>query len=309
MFYSHSHLVKYVSQSHSPSHQIIFSQAAAIDAVASERSLVIVDELGRGTDPASGAAVAFAFAERFALRGCLCLFATHFRSLLADVPRLYPQASAFVQCVDRDRALFKTTALDVSPSFSSSPSSPDVSSKVSVGDDKHFGISHARRCGWPEEVLSTAEAIVGELDEGREEGKGEDDSPSSSSFSSHALRRLQYDSLQNMLNLAPVMREFISLQSRNESKGEGTQIEGTDKENENNARAASLEREIRSRLQTLRNKILPTPALRRVLADSVRKAAEMAETFEKEDEEDQMPVVGKRTEIKTVSGVDDMSIA
>jgi dsDNA-specific endonuclease/ATPase MutS2 len=42
-------------------------------------SLVIVDELGRGTCPVEGAAIAAAALEQLALRGSRTLFATHYR--------------------------------------------------------------------------------------------------------------------------------------------------------------------------------------------------------------------------------------
>jgi len=42
-------------------------------------SLVIVDELGRGTCPHEGSAIAAAALEQLALIGCRTLFATHYR--------------------------------------------------------------------------------------------------------------------------------------------------------------------------------------------------------------------------------------
>ena len=42
-------------------------------------SLVVVDELGRGTCPLEGAAIATAALEQLALTGCRTLFATHYR--------------------------------------------------------------------------------------------------------------------------------------------------------------------------------------------------------------------------------------
>ena len=45
-------------------------------------SLILVDELGKGTEPAAGAAVAGAVLESLAGKGCLGLFATHLHELL-----------------------------------------------------------------------------------------------------------------------------------------------------------------------------------------------------------------------------------
>jgi DNA mismatch repair protein MutS2 len=53
---------------------------AVLDQV-DERSLVLLDELGAGTDPDDGAALAQAVLEELALRGALCLASTHLEPL------------------------------------------------------------------------------------------------------------------------------------------------------------------------------------------------------------------------------------
>lgn len=52
---------------------------------ATPKSLVILDELGRGTSTYDGMAIAFAVLHRLATHvGCIGFFATHFTSLAED---------------------------------------------------------------------------------------------------------------------------------------------------------------------------------------------------------------------------------
>ncbi|MEM6756737.1 MAG: DNA mismatch repair protein MutS, partial [Planctomycetota bacterium] len=62
------------------------TETARICHHATDRSLVILDEVGRGTSTYDGLALAHAIVEHLARRGCLTLFATHYHELtrLAD---------------------------------------------------------------------------------------------------------------------------------------------------------------------------------------------------------------------------------
>ena len=67
-------------------------EAAVLLSQATNKSLVIVDELGRGTSPKEGLAIAWASLEQLRMIGCRCLFATHFHELARDAtsPGLAP---------------------------------------------------------------------------------------------------------------------------------------------------------------------------------------------------------------------------
>ena len=56
---------------------------------ATEKSLVILDEIGRGTSTLDGLSLAWAIAEHLAVRGCRTMFATHYHEL-TQLPERYP---------------------------------------------------------------------------------------------------------------------------------------------------------------------------------------------------------------------------
>lgn len=129
-------------------------EAAHILAHATERSLVLIDELGRGTATTDGQSLAQAILERLALDiGCRTLFATHYHeitSLESRSPRIQNLSVGSVE--EEDRVVF-THAIQEGPA------------------PRSYGLEVAKLSGLPPAVLDRAAEVLTGLVEGREKGE------------------------------------------------------------------------------------------------------------------------------------------
>ena len=108
------------------------------------RSIVIIDELGRGTSTRDGLAIALAIAEALVESSALIWFVTHFR----DLARIFSERNGVVNlhlAVNMGQARNKMTMLY----------------KISNGfvQETHYGIAMAKVVGLPEDVIATAEKV------------------------------------------------------------------------------------------------------------------------------------------------------
>jgi DNA mismatch repair protein MutS len=130
-------------------------ETAAILAQASERSFVILDEVGRGTSTYDGLALAWAVAE--AVHGsnrCRCLFATHYHELA----RLAESCEAL--SLHHVRAREWKGDLVLLHEVADGPA------------DRSYGLAVARLAGVPPKVISRAKAVLDRLEKGRAETGG-----------------------------------------------------------------------------------------------------------------------------------------
>jgi DNA mismatch repair protein MutS len=118
------------------------TETASILNNASRRSLVIVDEIGRGTSTYDGVSIAWAVAEYLAELGCRALFATHYH-LLNDLAKRRPNVQNFRIAVREqgDSIVF-------------------LHRLVTGGTDRSYGIHVARMAGIPPVVVGRAREIL-----------------------------------------------------------------------------------------------------------------------------------------------------
>ncbi|HSM05568.1 MAG TPA: endonuclease MutS2 [Longimicrobiales bacterium] len=103
-------------------------------------ALVLMDELGTGTDPAEGAALARAILELLTERGCLTFATSH----LGALKTLDVEGSGIVN------ASMQFDAAEMAPTYHLEKGRPGRS----------YGLAIARRLGFPPEVLERAEAFM-----------------------------------------------------------------------------------------------------------------------------------------------------
>jgi DNA mismatch repair protein MutS len=113
---------------------------------ATARSLVILDEIGRGTSTYDGLAIAWAVAEYLYAIGCKTLFATHYHYLNELANRLEGVANYRVAVKEQgDRIVWLHKVLP-------------------GGTDRSYGVHVARMAGVPPEVVQRAEQILREFE-------------------------------------------------------------------------------------------------------------------------------------------------
>jgi DNA mismatch repair protein MutS len=123
------------------------TETAAILHNATRRSLVVLDEIGRGTSTFDGLSIAWAVAEHLHdLTGCRTLFATHYHEL-QDLARERPRVRNLTVAVREvgDRVVF-------------------LRKLVAGGASRSYGIEVAKLAGLPAEVLSRAREILRNLE-------------------------------------------------------------------------------------------------------------------------------------------------
>ena len=127
------------------------TETASILHNATERSLVILDEVGRGTSTFDGLAIAWAVAEHLhgsGPRGPRTLFATHYHQL-TELPLTLSRARNFTVAVREweQQILFLRTI-------------------IPGGADRSYGIQVAQLAGLPASTLARAREILANLESG-----------------------------------------------------------------------------------------------------------------------------------------------
>jgi DNA mismatch repair protein MutS len=130
-------------------------ETAAILAQATERSFVILDEVGRGTSTYDGLALAWAVVEAVhETNRCRCLFATHYHELARLAESCDSLSLHHVRAREWKGELVLLHELAEGPA------------------DRSYGLAVARLAGVPAPVLKRAKTVLDRLEKGRAETGG-----------------------------------------------------------------------------------------------------------------------------------------
>jgi len=121
------------------------TEAANICHHATESSLVILDEIGRGTSTLDGLSLAWAMAEYLAQRGCRTLFATHYHELTKLDQQFDTVTNLNVTVREWDDQIVFLHRI------------------VPGATDRSYGIHVAKIAGMPGQVVSRATQLMGQL--------------------------------------------------------------------------------------------------------------------------------------------------
>lgn len=122
------------------------SETACILNNATERSLILIDEIGRGTSTYDGVAIAWSVAEYIATRiKARCIFATHYHELNV-MTKTYPQIRNYRITVSEDNGEIEF-----------------LRKIVPGGASKSYGIQVAKMAGLPNFVITRSEELMSRM--------------------------------------------------------------------------------------------------------------------------------------------------
>jgi DNA mismatch repair protein MutS len=131
------------------------SEAASILKSATSRSLILLDEIGRGTSTFDGLSIAWAIAEHVARKvGAKTLFATHYHELSELEGQLPGVVNYSVSVKEQGEEILFLRRIERG------------------GADKSFGIHVARLAGLPRSVVMRATSILARIEAANEGGAG-----------------------------------------------------------------------------------------------------------------------------------------
>ncbi|PCH39217.1 nucleoside triphosphate hydrolase protein [Wolfiporia cocos MD-104 SS10] len=155
------------------------ASCAMIVGIATENSLILIDEVGRGTSPREGVGISHAIAEELIKLKSYVFFATHFSELTTTLSR-QPSVVNFILPFRRSRQ--STSNFGMTFQYRVVDGAPEQTS--------HYGLDLARLADLPNDVLAEGRRVAEALSE-MEERQEQDSRSNKVSIRRKALLRLR----------------------------------------------------------------------------------------------------------------------
>jgi len=181
-------------------------ETAFICNTANERSLVLVDELGRATSNEDGVAMAWAFSEYLLKRKSMTFFVTHYPQL-SRLRDIYPHAVQNVHLA----STIQQAAGEIHYSHKLHAGACPVA--------KDYGVELAAACGWPDEVFQDASNVHRIVEELLPDDRVCENSSQSTTVN-HAFRSIEFIDIElkslasgeHLLSIAGLREKLLKLQ-------------------------------------------------------------------------------------------------
>ena len=130
----------------SSGHAFFFITGTKLVATVEEKTLVLIDELGRATSNEDGVALAWSIAEYLMKKRSMTFFVTHYPQL-CRLEAIYPT----VQNVHLEASISRGSNSEITYSHKVKQGSCSVCT--------NYGVELAAACGWPEDVYIDARSL------------------------------------------------------------------------------------------------------------------------------------------------------
>lgn len=181
------------------------AETAAAVRGATRRSLVIMDELGRGTSTFDGTAIASAVIKHLIERnGCLTLFATHYHSLLEDWKNEPSVKLGHMECM-----------VEEDEDEDDSERKNNITFLYTLGDGscpKSFGVNVAKLAGLPDDVVQRAKRVSSQFEAEMEGENSNQQCKITSSTAEKSVDEISKLFSGNAVNLVGLKQLWESLQ-------------------------------------------------------------------------------------------------
>jgi len=192
------------SESNAGTFAVEMREAAFIMQHATNKSLILIDELGRGTATLEGSAIAWSICEYLLMKQAYSIFVTHF-SQLAELEALYPNVKNYHMSVQTSN----------NGNGTDEPAQIEYLYNIEMGTCKEtqYGIVLAEMMGFPQELIKNSRQICKIIMEKQQVSKQVDEVVEKKRFEMDLVSRLM-NLKRSSMNIEGIQQYLATLQEQ-----------------------------------------------------------------------------------------------